>query len=345
MIDFSASINPLGPSKLALKAIVRGLKWIAHYPDPDCSQLKHKLAGYLGVDERLLVIGNGAVELIYVLMYALRPRKVLVVSPTFSEYARASLAVNAQVKSLPVSAEEGFAIDPARVVQSMEDVDVLFICNPNNPTGTIVSAQAILDILRAASQRGTWVVVDEAFMDFVPHREQYSVKTCVETCKHLVVLGSLTKFFALPGLRVGYGVMPPELVSCVERIRYPWSVNCLAQMACVASLEDTSYMRKSRELIARERDHLRNMLSLLPGVVPLPSVANFLLVDIKGTGLGSTRLAGLLARRGILVRDCSSFEGLGQGYIRVAVLTPKANRTLVKAMRAELASTALTREP
>ncbi len=331
--DFSANINPLGPSPLALAAIKDNLDLIRHYPDPLCAELRAVLSGYLKVASEKMVFGNGASELIYLLARVMGFRRAVVTAPAFVEYGAAVTAAGGVVSEIPLLEEEGFALPVPRVKKILCNADVLFICNPNNPTGGAVKRYIIQSIIDMARTYGTTVVVDEAFMDFVYHQEQYSVLHMLDNYSNLIVLYSLTKFFGIPGLRLGVLMAGEPIINKIEAAKDPWNVNSLAQIAGEAALADEEYMAQTRQLIWRERDFLHRAISLIPGLNTFAGEANFLLVKIESTSISSAQLAAQTAKQGVLVRDCANFSGLSDKYIRVAVKTRAENVVLLKVLR------------
>ncbi|HBC92133.1 MAG TPA: threonine-phosphate decarboxylase [Pelotomaculum sp.] len=334
--DFSANINPLGPSRKALSAISKNLDLISAYPDPDCTELKSELAKYLGIKEERLLMGNGAAELVYLLVRVLRCRKALIPVPTFCEYALAVLSQGGEVLELPLPEENGFRLPVDEIIASLPDADLLFLCNPNNPTGRLTSRKTILTILEKACLHRVMVVIDEAFMDFVPRREFFSVVKMAGQQPNLAVLYSMTKFFGIPGLRLGAIAGPGELLSRMNAARDPWNVNVLAQVAGAAGLTDYQYMRDTCRIVNCEKKFLFGQLASLPGVHPLPAAANFILADVAGSGFTSFELTELLGRQGILVRECSDFNGLAGRFLRLAVKTRPENEKLLLALKAIL---------
>lgn len=322
LIDFSANINPLGPSPLALKAIQGSLDLISHYPDPDCTELTEELANYLQVDPGMIVVGNGGAEAIQLAADVLGPDTGLVLSPTFSEYARA--IQRAGGRAIPVAFEDFDA--------HLDGVDVVFLCNPNNPTGSIMPRCKVLDIVRCAQRCGATAVVDEAFIDFVESADSYTVRGDVGDGANLIVVGSLTKSFAIPGLRVGYAVAPERLASRLREARQAWSVNCLAQAAAVASLRDVDYIARTREYVATEREFLLEGLGELAGVHGFriwPPAANFILISLAPDSPTASEVRRHMAERGLLVRDCSSFPLLDDRSVRIAVRARDENERLL----------------
>lgn len=342
LIDFSASINPLGPSRRALQAIEAMQAHLIHYPDPDCVALRHTLAARYELPHDRFAIGNGSSELIHLLPAALSSRHVLIVGPTFSEYARAVAIhgghvtyINAQQaeRYRPPVTEVLAALRASRTRQSSRDrIDLVFLCNPNSPTGQFLRARDVLELATLASRRRVWVMVDETFVEYC---EDQSVLTKVGDYPYLLVLRSFTKFYALPGLRIGYLVGPPKVIERIREWQPPWSVNTLAQAAARAALEDRRHAQRSLAFMRTERPRFAEKLASLVGVTVYPSAANFLLVELPPS-MSASRLANALRRQGLLIRDCSSIPGLNNRTIRMAVRTPAQNHRLMTALRALL---------
>lgn len=329
-IDFSASINPLGPAPGVYRAITEEMWRIRHYPDPDCGLLPELLARHLGVDKRNLVLGNGGAELIYILPAALKIKRALVAAPTFSEYAGAVSVSGGEVEYFSY----GRGIE--EIIEHLPGNDAVFICNPNNPTGRVIDRSSLMAVIEAAEKSGAFAIVDEAFMDFVEERLEISLMGEACSRSRLVVLYSMTKFFGIPGLRLGAAVASIETAGLLKKSKDPWSVNTLAAVAGVAALTDKKHMEETLKLVNEERSYLDRGLSSLPGVRPYPSAANFLLVDISGTGLTPAEMVEKLGRMGVLVRNCSNFIGLDAPCIRVAVRNRDENNTLIDAMKSIL---------
>lgn len=342
LIDFSASINPLGPSRRALQAIETMQAYLIHYPDPDCVALRHTLAARYELPHDSFAIGNGSNELIHLLPAALSSRHALIVGPTFSEYARAVAIhgghvtyINAQQaeRYRPPVTEVLAALRASRTRQSSRDrIDLVFLCNPNSPTGQSLRARDVLELATLASRRRVWVMVDETFVEYC---EDQSVLTKVGDYPYLLVLRSFTKFYALPGLRIGYLVGPPKVIERIREWQPPWSVNALAQAAARAALEDRRHAQRSLAFMRTERPRFTEKLASLVDVTVYPSAANFLLVELPPS-MSASRLANALRKQGLLIRDCSSIPGLNNRTVRMAVRTPAQNHRLMTALRALL---------
>jgi threonine-phosphate decarboxylase len=258
---------------------------------------------------------------------------VLVTAPTFSEYERAALASGAEVQCLLLSAEENFMIEPDKTIETLSSVDMVFITNPNNPTGTLMLNSDIEKVIAAAAKTDTLVVVDESFIDFLADGERYSVKKLLTQYNNLVILQSLTKFYAIPGLRLGFVLANEDITRRLDLAKDPWNVNSLAQAAGTAALADTEYQQTSVSYMAKANIALYQALNELPGIKAFKPSVNFMLLDMKGTGLSSGELCELSASHNILLRDCSNYRGLSDQYVRVAVKRIEDNMRLVKVLQ------------
>jgi threonine-phosphate decarboxylase len=334
LIDFSSNINPLGPSPRVLRVLRSHLRWISRYPEMHAESLGRDLARFHDLPEDAIVVGNGSTALIYRLPYALLPKSVLVLHPTFSEYERAFGLGGCRIDLTMRQESEAFRPPWQKLFEGLRrGYSAVVLCNPNNPTGDVIAKAPLTEFVEEAARLGTVVIVDEAFMDF---HEEATLKHEVLRRSNLIVLRSLTKCYALAGLRLGFLVASPPLAKRVREADEPWSVGALAQMAGRESLKDRNYLRRTLALIASERQYLLDGLSGIPGLVAYPAVANFLLLKIVQPGWDAARLQQGLIRHGILIRDCSSFPGLGGAYMRIAVRGRKDNTQLLKALQAVL---------
>ena len=330
ILDFSANINPLGPPRSVRRAARQALCGIAQYPEPFSRRLRTALAHRHRVPEDAVLVGNGAAEVIHLLARLAAGRRVAVPVPGFAEYGRAARGVGAAVVPTPVTGI--FATIPALPDlpadqgPALQGGDLRFLCNPHNPTGLLLPPE---DVLKVVDGMSALVVVDEAFIDLTDAGERGSVIAHVPDRRNLVVVRSLTKFFAMPGLRIGYAVAPPELVARLDAARDPWSVSVLAQAAALAALADQAYANRTRAWVRRERAFLARELAGLPGYTVEPPSANFILArGPEPAWLTQSRLGP----QGILVRDCRSFDGLTEHHVRLAVRSRADNRRLLAAL-------------
>lgn len=315
------------------KAINAAVPQVVHYPDPNCTELKNTLGAYLNIEPEQIIAGNGAAELVYLLIKVLKPKRVLLPQPTFSEYEIAVVTGGGRVQDYPLSAGQGFRPSVEEITARLPGVDMIVLCNPNNPTGVITRREDLVKILEQARAGSVTVVVDEAFMDFVAEREDYSTVFLLRDYPNLFILYSLTKFFAIPGLRLGAGLGNPGLIKKMHMYKDPWNVNCFAQAAGVVSLQDEAYIKKSIGFIQQEKEYLFEKLSGINGLSPFPPAANYIFAGIRATGMTAPELADRLGGRGILIRDCSSYKNLDPYYIRMAVRTRAENDKLLAALR------------
>lgn len=337
MLDFSININPLGPPASVLECLSRNLLAIQRYPDPESRDFRQSLAGYLGVGEENVVAGNGSAEILYLLLRILGVRRVLVAEPTFSEYRRASQISGAEITTILLNPRDGFRLDPAALIKEFSGVELVFLCNPNNPTGNIIPGDVLQELVEACCQRGIFLVVDESFLDFLPDWQDLTLCGRAVRDEKVLVLRSLTKIFAMPGLRLGAAVANSSLASRLNSARDPWNVNILAQIAGEAALREPAYMEQSRALIRQGTDYLTSRLASF-GLKTFPAAVNYILVDLSGSGWTAPGLVRAAGQRGILIRDCSSFPGLGPNYIRLAVKDQAANTILIQVLEELLGS-------
>jgi len=329
ILDFSASINPLRPPATARKAFIESYDAISRYPDAYGNKLKKTLATRHGMKPAEVLIGNGSTQLIYLICAVLRPRKALVLGPAFSEYSHALTLAGARIRTLFLPADSGFRFSMEDFMAGWEtDCDVAFLATPNSVTGQLIPKAGIEKIAHFALTRKTLVVADEAFIDFV---EDQSVKRKVRHNPNFLVLRSLTKFYGIPGLRLGYLLGDVRRVEQLAVHQEPWSVNGPALNVALACLNDMRFITKTNRWLEGERQFLSEQLTALKELHPLPSKTNFLLVRIDKRGSDALALRAFLLRKKILIRVCDSF-GIGSAFFRVAVKRRQENRRLIAAL-------------
>ncbi len=332
LLDFSASISPLGPPASVLQAIQAAFSSVVAYPDPNYGALRQAIAHHHHLPTDDILPGNGAAEL---LTYAARDlaslqQPTLKLGPGFSDYDRALKSFDAQTLSIDLLTADGWRDNwdaDFSMPEGISSADCgLLLNNPHNPTGAVFSRQRVRSLL----SRFALVVVDEAFMDFLPSEQDQSVIEFVHEFPNLVVIRSLTKFYSMPGVRLGYAIAHPKTIQRWNQWRDPWSVNAFAAAAGIAALKDSAFQRQTWDWLATANQQLYQGLAALPGLCPLPSVVNFFLVacDVSATTLQEQ----LLKQHKIYIRDCMSFAELGDRYFRVALKTEAENERLLAAL-------------
>ncbi len=322
-IDFSANISPLGMPKGAIAAAGEALPSSDRYPDPLCRELRDALSAYHNVPADHIVCGAGAADLIYRIAMAVHPKHALVPAPTFSEYAHALKTTGCDLKRYTLSGESDFHLDEGISDFIGPGLDLLILCEPNNPTGLTSSPDLLQKILQHCRKAGVLLVVDECFMPFLDTPEEHSMIPMLGN-GNLVVLRAFTKFYGMAGLRLGYALTgDPALADKLRKCGQPWPVSTPAQAAGIAALRDRAYAEELRSLIREERGFLQDGLQKL-GLRVIPGEANFLLFFSPDPDLHTK-----LAEHGILIRNCGNYAGLERGWYRVAVRSHLDNEFLL----------------
>lgn len=325
-IDFSANLNPLGMPERVAAAACEGVRRSVNYPDVHCGDLRRALSEKEQVPAEQIICGNGAAELIFSLTAAEKPKKALLVSPGFAEYEQALEAYGCDIRCYALRESDGFAVGEDYITYLTSDLDIVFLCNPNNPTGVQIPRALLERILKVCGERGIRMVLDVCFLDFLDQPRESDFNAILQENPQLFLLKAFTKTYAMAGLRLGYGLCADEaLLVRMEMIRQPWSVSIPAQMAGVAALKETAYVAQAAALIRQERRWLRERLTEL-GFTVYDSKANFLFFK------GQEGLVEKCRAQGILIRDCANYRGLGRGYYRIAVRTHDENEELIKAI-------------
>ncbi len=325
-LDFSANINPLGMPKSAVAALESCAPHCLHYPDHQCRVLKAALAEFEGVPISHILCGNGAAELIFRIAFALKPKRALLLAPTFAEYELALQQVGCQIHLHRLTSANNFAVE--KNILPLPLVDMVFLCNPNNPTGMLMDQVLLRNILRSCLESGATLVVDECFLDFVEDGEDRSLKRLLSSFPNLIILRAFTKLFAMPGLRLGYALCSDmDILARMSKAGPPWSVSVPAQLCGIAAAGERSYVARTVDFVTRQRAFLAQGLADL-GVQVFPSVANYILFYSD-----TVHLAEQLLDNGIIIRDCSNYHQLTPGYYRVAVRSHWENTALLGAIK------------
>jgi threonine-phosphate decarboxylase len=335
VLEFSGPINFLGPSPKAVEAVKQYAKLIRFYPDPDPVEFKSEIARYVGhgVEEENILLGNGSIELIYTITEILpRGFKAVIPVPSFSEYEKAALRVGGE--AVFVQLPENFALETEKIKSAVTgDTKIVCICNPHSPSGTLYSKQEILDLVDFCGKKDIIFSVDENYIEFAEKGQDTTLAGMVREYENLFVIRSVTKFFGMPGIRLGYGIAAPSLVNKLENVRLPWSINGLAGYATLAAFKDTEFIENTMRTIAKEKAQLAKNLSEIECLNVYPSVTNFLLVKILNRKITSTKLKEMLAKEHVMIRDCCTFMGLDDSYFRITVRSAKDNEKLVEKIK------------
>lgn len=326
ILDFSANINPLGPPGWVAELVRSRLDEIRHYPDPDCTALIAAIAGRYGVDHEEVIVGNGSTEILYLLPRVLPHKKALIPVPSYVDYAHVARLFGLFVMSPVLAKEKAFAPDLDAIGAFLDENATVFLGQPNNPTGMLFDAAHLRGIAR--QYPGVTFIVDEAFADFVEDMDSMTRKRP----PNVVVLLSLTKIFAIPGIRLGCAVADREIVRPLKALLPPWSVNTIAQLIGEAALQDGDYLAESRRYVTARRAELTRGLRATGCFTVYPGAANFLLVKCNRAGMGASLIADRLLAGGIAVRRCHNFEGLDDRFLRIAVRTTEENTVLLSSL-------------
>lgn len=327
LIDFSSNINPLGTPKGLKEDIINNLQTLTTYPDIQYRKLKRSISKYLNCEASNILVGNGAVEIIN--NFVILAKKIIVCTPSFSEYEKRAIAHNKLVETIPY--KKDFTIDMEAIEEIIHEDDLIILGNPNNPTGLRIPKEQLLKIYRLVKKAKAFLLLDEAFFEFSP--EDYdSIELFKEyNFESVGIIRAATKFFALPGIRLGYGCTSKEKMEAIQKIELPWSINSLADAAGQFILNDKEYIRKSKEYIEAERRFLLSELSRIEGIKPYTTHTNYIL--IKLLSWDEEYVFNSLLKKGIIIRKCSSFKDLDENHIRVAIKDRKNNLLLVQAFK------------
>lgn len=331
IIDFSANINPMGLTSGIREVMVGAIDEIVHYPQSDCALLKQSIANYHSLELNQILVGNGSIELMYLLTSELTGKRALCLRPSFSEYEYLLKLNGFELIYFDLLEENDFVLDLDALIKILDDVDTVFIGNPNNPTGKCIEHDDLLLLLKVCREKGVFLIVDEAFIDFTSNAEN-TIIDYVNDYDNLVVFRSMTKIYALAGLRLGYLAASKNIVNVVSKKLCPWNVNVIAQKAGVHALTDDNYLKESFDLISKEKDFLLSGLKEIPAIKVFDSDVNFFLCKLVNMNFNSSELKEELFKYKVLIRDCCSFSGLSDCFIRLAVRTREENTALLNAL-------------
>lgn len=326
-LDFSINVNPFGTPEKVRRAVADAAETLSAYPNPYCGALRRKLSAALGTDEKNILCGNGAAELIYQFALALKPDKAVLPVPSFSDYEAALDAAGCVPDFYPLLRKDGFALTYEILNEIKDDTKLLMLCSPNNPTGLCIQWELLQHILARCRETGTWLFLDECFLELADDGKARSLIPELRENDRVFVLRAFTKLYGMAGVRLGYAVCRnSDMVERMCRLVQPWNVSSVAQAAGTAALDCTTWAERTRSAICEEKQYLLRELRAL-GVSVLPGDANFLMLS------GVPELYDRLLERKILIRSCGNYRGLNDGDCRIAVRTHRENAALIAAMR------------
>jgi len=330
LLDYSSNMNPLGPPMSFKRTIEEYWHEIVHYPDPVQRELLAAIAKKHRLSEESIIAGNGAAELIDLIVRQLQPAKAALFIPSFVEYEQAILKAGCEAIYIETNEQTSFipTLDQIKLVHHKEHPELYMLGYPNNPTGTLIPMEHILYLL----EEGATVVVDEAFLDFHMEEDRITMIQWLHTYERLFVIRSMTKFYAIPGIRLGYLLGVQHVIRELKQLQYPWSVNSLAQKLGTTAFNETDFIARTKDWLAEEIPWMTEAVQQL-GLKPYPTVTNYMLVDISEQhSINSKQLQQLMGKRGILIRDASTFRGLSDRYIRLAIKSRESNRMMLDAL-------------
>ena len=328
IIDFSSNVNPHIISDLG-KYVLEGLEKSRSYPDINYTNLRNNISDYIKVDSELIIPGNGATEIIYLLMKSIK-RRLAILNPTFSEYGRGAKLNNLEIIDFHLKEENNFSIDLDEIQKNMDKFDSLFICNPNNPNGKVKDLNELLDLM---IENDKLLIVDETFMEFVGEEEKYSLINKIEQTPNLFILKAVTKFFGMPGLRLGYGVTSnKQIIKNIYEYKEPWTINSFAENLSNYLFKDKEYINGSKDYYINERKFMLEELRKISRLKVYDTDTNFVLIKLDDDEANSLKLE-LFEKYNILIRDASNFIGLDKSYIRVAMKSHNDNKVLIESLR------------
>jgi len=326
ILDFSANINPLGPPEYVRSVISRTIETLARYPDPDCQSMVNQIAAYHGIPNDTIIIGNGSSEILYAIPQALPVKKAIIPVPSYIDYAKACNRAHLMVTTISLAASEQFQLDCNRIEHHCEGKELVWIGQPNNPTGKIVDNKRLQELI--GNHPDTFFVIDESFANFVS-----SFETMIAPAFHnCIVVRSMTKFYAIPGIRLGYAIAHPTVATKVRNHLLPWSVNTIAQAVGTSVIGDTTFTEISRQKVTNLRGKLYRQLTELPNITIFSGEANFLLLRLDRNDMNASALASRMLQSRIAIRVCENFEGLDKQFFRIAVRNEWENTRFVEAL-------------
>ena len=331
IIKFGANVNPLGLSENVKQQLASRLDILSSYPDRDYTTLRNTISEYCNVPAEFILPGNGSSELIALLIQERNPKHTMILGPTYSEYSRELSFSGSTQEYYHLREEDNFVLNVDDLCQTLEgNYDFLIICNPNNPTSSAITREDLQKLLTFCAEKNIFVMIDETYVEFAPDISEITAVTLTKEFTNLMVLRGVSKFYAAPGMRLGYGITGNlDFLKKMKEKQVPWSLNSLGALAGELMLQDKDYIHRTRELILSERTRLLQALVEIPTYKTYPAYANFILLKIQKPVLTSYDVFDACIRQGLMIRDCSSFECLDGEYIRFCIMNLEDNTRLL----------------
>ncbi len=336
--SFSANVNPLGISPKLKTTLSEQIDAITSYPDREYTSLRTCIANYVKAEADDIIVGNGSTELISLFIQIKHPKKALIIGPTYSEYEREISLGGGSTLYHRLEEENNFQLNiPSLEKEMTQDVELLVICNPNNPTSTSITRSDMRKILDISKRKGIFVMVDETYVEFAEDIDKITSVSLTRYYNNIIILRGISKFFAAPGLRLGYAICGnADLLKEMNQRKNPWTINSLAAIAGEIMFTDNEYIRETRELIAKERSRIVSILSANSNVLCFPPTANFILIKILKEDVSSMDLFEAAIKKGLMIRDCSTFPFLNNKFIRFCFMNPDVNDQLLQVLLEKL---------
>ena len=335
IVKFGANVNPLGLSSKVRDALASNIDLFSSYPDRNYTSLRNTISEYCNIPADFILPGNGSSELISLLIQERAPKHTLILGPTYSEYSRELSFSGSTQEYYHLQEERDFFLDIDDLCKTLENgYDFLILCNPNNPTSSAITQNELRKLIAFCAKHNIFVMIDETYVEFAPDINEITAVPLTQEFTNLMVLRGVSKFYAAPGMRLGYGVTGNmDFLAKMREKQTPWSLNSLGAYAGELMFKDQEYIQKTRNLILSERDKLYKELKELPTYKVYPAYANFILLKIQKTGLTSSDAFEACIKEGLMIRDCASFQCLDGEFIRFCIMMPEDNARLLNVLK------------
>lgn len=339
IVSFSANVNPMGFSKKAEEALKNNVSVISRYPDRDYKELKKAIASYTGASSKNILLGNGVTELLTLFINLISPGYAVIIGPTYSEYEKDLKRCGSKIGYITAKEASDFVLTPDIIIEETpSETELVILCNPNNPTSGTLFKKDLAKLCEDFQKRNIWLMIDETYVEFSERSHEITAADLTGTYDNLFVLRGTSKFFATPGLRLGYALTGNEdLLDRAAKAQDPWNVNSAADLMGTVMFQDTAFIDSVRKTVEQEKEYVCGSLSSIKGIRIFPANGNFVLVKLPENSLTSGELFDVLIRQGMMIRDCSTFSVLGNRFIRICFMSHEDNEKLILAIKEALA--------